>query len=70
MPNKTKPTTKRLNVTCTCIAVYHSSVIVPVELTLEEAIEYANDHLAEIPLGELEYVADSDTLDEENCEFD
>lgn len=26
--------------------------------------------LDEIPCGELEYVSDSDELDEENCDFD
>lgn len=61
---------KRLNVTVECMAVYNSSIEVPEEMTFEEAIEYAKNHLDEIPLGELEYVSDSDTLDEENCDFD
>jgi hypothetical protein len=61
---------KRLNVTVQCMAVYNSSIEVPEEMTFEEAIEYAKNHLDEIPLGELEYVSDSDTLDEENCDFD
>lgn len=61
---------KRLNVTVQCMAVYNSSIEVPEEMTFEEAIEYAKEHLDEIPLGELEYVSDSDTLDEENCDFD
>ena len=61
---------KRLNVTVQCVAVYNSSIEVPEEMTFEEAIEYAKNHLDEIPLGELEYVSDSDTLDEENCDFD
>ena len=61
---------KRLNVTVQCMAVYNSSIEVPEELTFEEAIEYAKNHLDEIPLGELEYVSDSDTLDEENCDFE
>ena len=60
---------KRLNVTVECMAVYNSSIEVPEEMTFEEAIEYAKNHLDEIPLGELEYVSDSDTLDEENCDF-
>ncbi len=61
---------KRLNVTVQCMAVYNSSIEVPEEMTFEEAIEYAKNHLDEIPLGELEYVSDSDTLDEENCDFE
>ena len=61
---------KRLNVTCTCMAVYNSAIMVPDELTLEEAIQYAKDHIDEINIGELEYISDSDELDEENCDFD
>ena len=38
--------------------------------TIEEAIKYAKEHLNEIPCGELEYISDSDELDEENCDFD
>ena len=61
---------KTLNVTIQCMAVYNSSIEVPEEMTLEEAIEYAKNHLNEIPLEELEYVDDSDILDEENCDFE
>lgn len=61
---------KRLNVAVTCMAVYNSSIEVPKEMTLEEAIEYAKEHINEIPLGEMEYISDSDELDEENCDFD
>ena len=45
---------KRLNVTVQCMAVYNSSIEVPDNMTLEEAIEYAKKHLDEIPCGELE----------------
>ena len=61
---------KRLNVTVQCMALYNSSIEVPDNMTLEEAIEYAKKHLAEIPWGELEYISDSDELDEENCDFE
>lgn len=61
---------KTLNVTIQCMAVYNSSIEVPEEMTLEEAIEYAKNHLNEIPLEELEYVDDSDVLDEDNCDFE
>ena len=60
---------KTLQVTCTCTCVYNSSIQVPVEMSLEEAIKYAREHINEIPLGELEYLSDSDELDEENCNF-
>lgn len=61
---------KKLNVTVQCMAVYNSSIEVPDDMTLEEAIEYAKGHLDEIPCSELEYVSDSDELDEENCDFE
>lgn len=60
----------RLNVTVQCMAVYNSSIQVPDEMTLFEAIEYAKQHLDDIPLGELEYVRDSDVLDTENCDLE
>jgi hypothetical protein len=61
---------KKLNVTICCMAVYNSSIDVPKEMTLEEAIDYAKIHINEIPIGEMEYISDSDELDEENCSFD
>ena len=57
---------KTLNVTVNCVAVYNSSIEVPDNMSLEEAIEYAKNHIDDIPLGELEYVKESDTLDEDN----
>lgn len=62
--------TKTLNVNIFCQAYYNSSIKVPIELTKEEALEYAAEHLKEIPLGELEYISDSDELDYENSGFD
>ena len=61
---------KKLNVTVQCMAVYCSSILVPDEMTFEEAIQYAKEHINEIPCGELEYISDSDELDEENCDFE
>lgn len=61
---------RRLNVTIQCLAVYNSSIVVPSELTFEEAIRYAKEHIDEISTGELEYISGSDALDEENCDFD
>lgn len=60
---------KRLNLTIQCMAIYNSGIDVPDEMSIDEAIEYAKQHLKEVPLGVLEYVADSDVLDEENCDF-
>ena len=60
---------KRFNVTVQCMAVYCSGIDVPDELSFEEAVEYAKEHINEIPCGELEYISDSDVLDEENCSF-
>lgn len=62
--------TKRLNVTINCYAVYNSALDVPIEMDFEKAILYAKKHIDEIPLGVLEYVPNSDELDEENCSFD
>ena len=61
---------KKLNVTVQCIAIYTSEIEVPMDMTIEEAIKYAKEHIDEINIGELEYVSDSDEIDEENCSFD
>ena len=68
--NRSGPAMKQLNVTVQCLAVYNSHIMVPAHMTLEEAIEYARDHMDEIPVGNLEYVMDSDQLDEDNCDLD
>lgn len=61
---------RKLNVTVQCLAVYNSSINVPKELSFEDAIKYAREHLDEVPLGTLEYVSGSDELDEENCDIE
>lgn len=61
---------KRLNVTITCSCIYNSGIDVPDNMSLDEAIKYAQDHLMEIPLGTLEYINDSDNLVEDCCNFD
>mgnify|MGYP006912266915 FL=1 len=60
---------KTLNVTVNCIGVYNSSIQVPDEMTIDEAIKYASNHLDLIPMGEVEWVGDVN-LDEDNCDFD
>ena len=47
---------KTLNVTVNCIGVYNSSIQVPDEMTIDEAIIYASNHLDLIPMGEIEWV--------------
>lgn len=62
---------KRLAVTVNCMAVYNSFIDVPGNMNIDEAIKYAKEHLSNIPIiNGLEYVSDSDELDEENCEFE
>lgn len=66
-----KEKTKKLNLTIVCQAIYQSHIIVPVDMSFEEAIEYAKQHLNECNIETpLEYVSDSDSLDEENCDFE
>lgn len=60
---------KTLNITAQCLAVYNNSIEVPFDMSLEEAVQYAKDHIDEISIGELEYISDSDQIDEENCCF-
>ena len=43
----------------------------PADYTLEQAIAYAKEHIDEISIeSDLEYIGDSDELDEEHCEFE
>lgn len=62
---------KTLNVTILCQAYYTSHIEVPDELTFEEALEYAKDHMEDIPIESgLEYIPFSDELNVENCDFE
>lgn len=62
---------KVLNVTCTCMATYTSSILVPERMTLDEAMDYAEQNLDVISIdSDLTYIADSDELDRENCDFE
>lgn len=62
--------TKTLNVTCNCMATYDGSIEVPADMSLEDAIEYAKEHIDRINVTELEYVYDSDSIYEGSCSFD
>jgi hypothetical protein len=62
---------KILNVTVMCQAYYNSYIEVPDGMTFDEAIEYAKEHIEDIPINSpLEYVPCSDELDVENCDFE
>lgn len=65
-----QPKMKVFNVTICCTACYNGSIEVPESYSREEALEYARDLLPDIPLGELEYIPNSDELDDENCDFE
>lgn len=60
---------RKFRVAVACLATYTSIIDVPSEMSVEEAVAYAKEHIAEIPVGELSYISDSDEIDEENCGF-
>lgn len=61
---------KTLNVGVFCSAYYNSSIEVPDDMSLEDAIEYAKEKIKELPIvNGLDYVEGSDEIDEENCDF-
>lgn len=63
--------TKKLIASCTCTVAYTGAIDVPEDYTLEQAIGYAREHIDEIPIeSNLEYIGDTDELDEENCSFE
>lgn len=49
-----------------CQAYYTADIAVPENLTHKQAWEYAKKHIDEIPVGELTYVENTDTIDDEN----
>lgn len=63
-----KPKTKTLRIRVWCQASYDSEIQVPAELSLEEAFAYASEHLDEIPVTQLDYLPDSDNLDENDLD--
>ncbi len=63
--------TKRLNVSVSCMATYNSHIDVPADMSLKKAVEYANEHIGSLQIEtDLEYVSDSDIINEESCHFD
>ena len=61
--------TKVLKVVVNCLATYESEIIVPDYLTRDEAIEYAKQNIDLIPVGELNWIDDSE-IDEDSCDFE
>ena len=61
--------TKTLKFNVFCSASYTSSIEVPENMSLEDAIEYAQDNLKDCPIYDMEYVEGGDILDEESCHF-
>ena len=61
---------KILACTVFCSAFYRSSLPLPKEIKgITEALQYAEAHLNDIPLGTLEYISDSDELSDINCKI-
>lgn len=58
-----------LKVSVFCQAMYHTSIELPKDFTggLEDAMDYADNLLDDIPLGELAYVPGDDELDRNGC---
>lgn len=64
------PKMKCLCFSVDCHARYASSMLVPENMSIEEAIAYAKAHLDNAPiLGDLEYISDCDTIVPQNCRF-
>lgn len=61
---------KKLNATVRRMTVYNISIEVPDDMTIEEAIKYAKEHIDEIPCEKLKHISDSNELDEESCQFE
>lgn len=63
---------KKLDLTLSWREYGKAEIMVPEELTLEQAIQYAKDHIDSITLPtESEYMESSDEIiDEDNCAFD
>ena len=60
---------KQINITVTCMATYNTIIEVPENYSLEEAVNYAKKHINEINVGELNWISDSNKVDDENCYF-
>ena len=61
--------TKTFHVGVICTAFYKSELQVSADMTADEAWEYAQNHLDDIPVGDLEWVGDCEVDDPSNCHF-
>lgn len=59
---------QKLNIRVWCQAFYDTDIEVPDGLSIEEAFDYARNHLDEAPITQLTYLEDSDELDEVDIE--
>lgn len=60
---------RTLSVTVQCMCTYPALIEVPKDFDIDQAVRYAKEHLAEIPVGPLTHVPDSDQVDEESALF-
>lgn len=56
------PKTKTMSFSVQCSAIYGASLEIPADMSYEDAVRYAQEHLVKVPLAELEYITDSDIL--------
>lgn len=62
---------KKFNVTYQYSVMGTVTIDVPEKMNIEEAIQYAKEHIDELPLPQdASYLEGSDIIDEENCDFD
>lgn len=61
---------KKLMVAVQCMATYNSSILVPDDMPLEDAIQYAKKNIDSIPSGNLKWVSDSDEIIDDLCYFE
>lgn len=61
---------KKLIVALVYTMIGDTSIMVPDDLSLKEAIHYAKAHINEIPTpAEGDYLPDSDEIDDDGCRF-
>lgn len=62
---------RRLNIMMTCVGVYKTHVDVPEEMSLDEAVAYANSIKDDLFIeSDIEWVDDLDEICEEDCNFE
>lgn len=60
---------KKLKVTVPCTAWYESQIEVPDDMTLADAVKYAEEHIGEISVTKLHWETNASVLDPEKCCF-